>query len=235
MADAATHPQSRDDLPAALPYPVSINIRNSDLAIDESGHVSRLSETAMLATIRSTVNPGTVFFTAIDMKALNATARGLIRVVSQRPLEDGIGVETLFDFIELSDDAKQKIQRLLTGGPAAATLAPPSGRNFATDQLAVQPVYQRGDLGRMDVGVSTSERTYFEPAPLRQQAHATRSTKFWNSLGVTAYVTAFLVVVAFFPAGRKVELTVWNTIAWSLSRTWYWANHVGDVKLYNNS
>jgi len=235
MADAATHPQSRDDLPAALPYPVSINIRNSDLGIDESGHASRLSDTAMLAIIRSSVNPGTVFFTAIDMKALNATARGLIRVVSQRPLEDGIGVETLFNFIELSDDAKQKIQRLLTGGPAAATLPPPSGRNFATDQLAVQPVYQRGDLGRMDVGVSSTERTYFEPAPLRQQAHATRGTKFWNSLGVTAYVTAFLVVVAFFPAGRKLELTVWNTIAWSASRTWYWANHVGDVKLYNNS
>ncbi|HEY7993856.1 MAG TPA: hypothetical protein VID24_06595 [Candidatus Eremiobacteraceae bacterium] len=235
MADAATHPQSRDDLPAALSYPLSINIRNSDLGIDESGHASRLSETAMLATIRSSVNPGTVFFTAIDMKALNATARGLIRVVSQRPLEDGIGVETLFDFIELSDDAKQKIQRLLTGGPAAATLPPPSGRNFATDQLAVQPVYQRGDLGRMDVGVSTTERTYFEPAPLRQQAHATRSTKFWNSLGVTAYVIAFLVVVAFFPAGRKLELAVWNTVAWGVSRTWYWANHVGDVKLYNNT
>jgi len=235
MADAATHPQSRDDLPAALSYPVSINIRNSDLGIDEGGHASRMSETAMLATIRSSVNPGTVFFTAIDLKALNATARGLIRVVSQRPLEDGIGVETLFDFIELSDDAKQKIQRLLTGGPATATLPPPSGRNFATDQLAVQPVYQRGDLGRMDVGVSTTERTYFEPAPLRQQARATGSTKFWNSLGVTAYVIAFLVVVAFFPAGRKLELTVWNTIAWSASRTWYWANHVGDVKLYNNS
>jgi len=235
MADAATHPQSRDDLPAALPYPVSINIRNSDLGIDESGHASRMNETAMLATIRSSVNPGTVFFTAIDMKALNATARGIIRVVLQRALEDGIGVETLFEFIELSDDAKQKIQRLLTGGPATATLPPPSGRNFATDQLAVQPVYQRGDLGRMDVGVSTTERTYFEPAPLRQQARPTHSTKFWNSLGVTAYVAAILVVVAFFPAGRKLELTVWNTIAWSASRTWYWANHVGDVKLYNNS
>lgn len=236
MADAATQPQSRDDLPTALSYPVSINIRNSDLGIDESGHASRLNETSMLATIRSSVNPGTVFFTAIDMKALNATARGLIRVVSQRPLEDGIGVETLFDFVELSDDAKQKINRLITGGPAVGPITPPpAGRNFATDQLGVQPVYQRGDVGRMDVGVSTTERTYFEPAPLRQQAHASRSTKFWGSLGVTAYVIAFLVIVAFFPAGRKIELQLWNTIAWGAARTWYWANHVGDVKLYNNS
>jgi len=235
MADAATHAQSRDDLPAALPYPVSINIRNSDLGIDESGHASRLNETAMFATIRSSVNPGTVFFTAIDMKALNTTARGLIRVVSQRPFEDGIGVETLFEFIELSDDAKQKIQRLITGGPSVGSLTPPSGRNFATDQIGVQPVYQRGDAGRMDVGVSTTERTYFEPAPLRQQAHASRSTKFWGSLGVTAYVIAILVVIAFFPAGRKLELTVWNYVAWSLGRMWYWANHIGEVKLYNNT
>lgn len=235
MADAATQPQSRDDLPTALPYPVSINIRNSDLGIDESGHASRLDENGMLATIRSSANPGTVFFTAIDMKAINATVRGLVRVVSQKALEDGIGVETLFAFIELSDESKQKIQRLLTGGPAVGAITPPAGRNFATDQLGVQPVYQRGDNGRMDIGVSSSERTYFEPAPLRQQAHASKSTKFWNSLGVTAYVIAILVVVAFFPAGRKVELNVFNYIAWSLGRMWYWANHIGDVKLYNNT
>ena len=236
MADAATQPQSRDDLPAALSYPVSINIRNSDLGIDESGHASRLDDSGMVATIKSSVNPGTVFFMALDMKALNTTARGLIRVVSQRPLEDGIGVETLFEFIELSDDAKQKIQRLVKGGPTVGSLTPPApGRNFATDQLGVQPVYQRGDVGRMDVGVSSSERTYFEPAPLRQQAKPTGSTKFWGSLGVTAYVIAILVVVAFFPAGRKLELTVWNYVTWSLGRMWYWANHIGDVKLYNNT
>lgn len=235
MADAATQPQSRDDLPTALPYPVSINIRNSDLGIDESGHASRLDENGMLATIRSSANPGTVFFTAIDMKATNSTVRGLVRVVSQRPLEDGIGVETLFAFIELSEDSKQKIQRFTTGGPAIGQIAAPSGRNFATDQLGVQPVYQRGENSRMDMGVSSPERAYFEPAPLRQQAHATKSTKFWNSLGVTAYAIAILVVVALFPAGRAFELNVWNTIAWSAARTWYWANHVGDVKLYNNS
>ena len=234
MADAATQPQSRDDLPTALPYPVSINIRNSDLGIDESGHASRLDEHAMLATIRSSATPGTVFFTAIDMKAINSTVRGLIRVVSQKTLDDGIGVETLFEFIELSSESKQKIERLLTGGPAVGSITP-SARNFATDQLGVQPVYQRGDNGRMDIGVSSSERTYFEPAPLRQQAHASKSTKFWNSLGVTAYVIAILIVVAFFPAGRKVELTVFNYVIWSLGRMWYWANHIGDVKLYNNT
>ena len=234
MADAATEKQSQEDLPGALPYPISINIRNSDLGVDEAGHATRLSDAGMVATVRASVNPGTVFFTAVDMKAINATARGLIRVVWQRPNDDGIGIETFFEFVELSDDTRTKINRLLTGGSSIGSLAP-SGRNFATDQLGVQPVYQRNQSGRMDLTVASTERTYFEPAPLRQQAHATRSTKFWNSLGVTAYVIAILVVVAFFPAGRKFELVVWNTIAWSASRTWYWANHVGDVKLYNNT
>ena len=232
MADAAPiHEQ--DELPAVLPYPLSINIRNSDLAIDEAAKASRLSENGMVATLRSAVNPGTVFFTSIDIKALNATARGLVRVVWQRSLEDGIGIETLFDFVELSDDARGKIQRLLGGESVAPRLAPVS-RNFATDQLGVQPVYQRGGHARTDFQ-ATTERSYFEPAPLRQQAKPTGSTKFWGSLGVTAYVVAFLVVVAFFPAGRAFELMVWGKFAWSLERMWYWANHVGDVKLYNNS
>lgn len=234
MADALPAQDQQDELPAILPYPVSINIRNSDLGVDEGGNATRMSETHILATIRSAANPGTVFFTAINMRALNATARGLIRVIWQRPLDDGIGIETFAEFIELSDDAKMKIQRLLGNGQAFAPPVPPASRNFATDQLAVQPVYQRGQP-RHDYEVATSERNYFEPAPLRQQAHATHSTKFWGSLGVTAYVIAFLVLVAFFPAGRAVELTVWGKIAWSAERIWFWANHVGDVKLYNNT
>lgn len=232
MADAVPVQQD-EELPPHLPYPLSINVRNSDLGIDEAAKASHLSETAMIATLRSSANPGTVFFTAIDMKALNATARGLVRVVWQRPVDDGIGIETLLEFVEISDDTRGKIQRLLGGGPVAATIAPPT-RNFATDQLGVQPVYQRGAHARTDFQ-ATTERSYFEPAPLRQQAQATRSTKFWGSLGVTAYVIAFLVVVAFFPAGRAVELAIWAKFAWSLQRMWYWANHVGDVKLYNNT
>lgn len=234
MPDPLPTQHQQDELPAPLAYPVSINVRNSELGVDESGTATRLSETHIFATLRSQVKPGTVFFTAINMRALNATARGLIRVVSQHPLADGIGVETLAEFIELSEDAKSKIARLLGNGSTQVPSPPPATRNFATDQLGVQPVYQRGPV-RPDFQVTSTERRYFEPAPLRQQARATASTKFWGSLGVTAYVIAFLVLVAFFPAGRAFELMVWGKISWSLERMWYWANHVGDVKLYNNS
>lgn len=232
----APDPQAQaDELPAQLPYPVSINVRNSDLGIDEHAKATRLSEYQIVAVLRTKVNPGTVFFTAIDMKAFNATARGLIRVIDQRPLDDGIGIETLCEFIELSDDAKTKIKRLLGNGAGVPPPMPVASRNFVTDQLGVQPVYQRGRGANADFQVTTGERSYFEPAPLRQQAKPTGTTKFWGSLGVTAYVIAFLVIVAFFPAGRAVELMVWGKIAWSAERMWYWANHVGDVKLYNNT
>jgi hypothetical protein len=234
MADAA-QTTTPEEFPPMLPYPVALNIRNSDLGIDESGNASRLSETHMVCTLRSTATPGTVFFTAINMRAMNATARGLIRVISQRPHEDGIGVETYAEFIELSDDAKNKIQRLLGGGTAPAAAPPPAARNFATDQIAVQPVYQRRAQPNTDFQVTSTERNYFEPAPLRQTATATGSTKFWGSLGVTAYAIAFLVLVAFFPAGRDFELMVFGKILWILERMWFWANNVGNVKLYNNS
>src|SRR5579864_9452400 len=192
MADAL---HEEDQLPAALPYPISITVRNSDLGIDEAGKATRLDDTRMVATIQRQVNPGTVFFTSIDMRAMNMTARGLIRVVAQWPRDDGQGLEILADFIELSDDAKTKIARLL--GRGAAPQPPPvPSRNFAMDQLGVQPVYQRGAAARSDLQVASSERSYFEPAPLRQHARPTGSTKFWSSLGVTAYVIAALIVVA---------------------------------------
>jgi hypothetical protein len=96
-------------------------------------------------------------------------------------------------------------------------------------------VYQRRAQPNADFQVTSTERNYFEPAPLRQNATATGSTKFWGSLGVTAYVIAFLVLVAFFPAGRTFELFVLGKIVWILERMWFWANNVGNVKLYNNT
>ena len=233
MPDASPTDPTVDNLPTSLPYPVTVNFRNSDLGIDESAKASRLNEVGMLATMKSTVPAGTVLFSAVDMKAINATARGLARVVWQRPLDDGIGIETLLDFIELSDDAKGKINKLLSGnvGPTIAA----TRTNFATEQIGMLPEYQRAPAARMDVHVTSTQRTYFEPAPLRQQAQASRSTRFWQSLGVTAYVIAILIVAAFFPSTRAIELMVWDKFTWSLERMWYWANHIGDVKLYNNT
>jgi len=233
MADLLPVNESTDELPALLPFPVSINVRNSDLGVDDTGKASRLDGSRLVATLHRQVPEGTVMFTSIDMRALNATARGLIRVVSQQTSDDGLAVETLAEFIELSDDAKGKIARLLERGPGSLAPPPPPTRNFAFDQIAMQPHYNRAGSSH-EFQVTTTEHSYFEPAPLRQQAKATNTTKFWNSLGVTGYVIAALGIAAFFPLTRGYELLAWEKISWVGERLWFWANHIGDVKLYNN-
>ena len=233
MSDVSSAAQASNDLPAALPFPFPLNVRNADLGIDDAGKLSRLDETRAVMMLHRQIPPGTVMFASMDIRTLNTSVRGLIRVISQTQSGDGLAFDTLTEFVELSDESKKKIEKLLGKTDTHSTFAP--ARNFATDQLGVQPVYQRGAPTHADYQVASTERTYFEPAPLRQQAKATGSTKFWNSLGVTAYVAAALIVIAFFPAGRAIELLVWDKVTWSLERMWYWANHVGQVKLYNNT
>jgi hypothetical protein len=87
----------------------------------------------------------------------------------------------------------------------------------------------------MDFQVASTEPRYFEPAPTRQKATATKTTKFFGSLGVTAYVTVILVACWFIPATHPYEVLIWGKIFWMVDRTWYWATHIGDVKLYNNT
>ncbi|HXW77194.1 MAG TPA: hypothetical protein VEJ20_07285 [Candidatus Eremiobacteraceae bacterium] len=243
MAEATETGPTPSDLPAALPFPFTLNVRNSDLGLDDAGTVVRLDETRAVMSLHREVPVGTVMFTSIDIRTLNTTARGLMRVTAQQTSPDGLAYETFAEFVELGDDAKKKIGKVLgrpekpvayAGSSGMARPAPMPTRNFAMDQLGVQPVYQRGGPARNDYQVAT-ERSYFEPSPLRQQAKATAGTKFWNSLGVTAYIAIALIIIAFFPVGRAYELMIWNKIIWGLGRMWYWANHIGDVKLYNNS
>ena len=223
-----------DKLPAALSLPINISVRNADLGVNVSGTAGRLDENGLVATLPVAINPGTVLFTTLDMRVINATARALVRVTAQQSLGEDAGYETFGEFVELNEDGRQKVERLHGKRDEAATPRVP--RDFATEQLGLQPMYQRGPAAQPDYQVTVeSKPTYFEPAPLRAQAEATASTKFWSSLGVTAYIVAFLVLVAFFPKGREVELFIWNNFAHAIARMWYWANHIGEVKLYDNS
>jgi hypothetical protein len=241
MADAL----DAENLPPAIVLPVVITVRNADLGVNESGRVKRLDHNGLVAMLPVAIPDGTVLFTTIDMRTLNATARGLVRVRTQTTMGEGAGFETVADFIELNDDGKQKIDRLLgnqeaapppnAGGFISAAAPSAGGRNFATDQIGVQPVYARGAATRPDLQITPERKAYFEPSPIRGRAEASTSTKFWNKIGVTGYTAAILVVIAMFPQGRYWELFIWDHFAWSMSRMWYWAWHVGDVKLYNNT
>ena len=239
MADAL----GAEHVPPAITLPVVVTVRNADLGLNEAGRVKRIDKTGFVASLAVAIPDGTVLFTTIDMRTLNATARGLVRVRTQTTMGEGAGFDTFCDFIEINDDGKQKIDRLI--GNAEAPPPPNAGgfnalgagapaRNFATDQIGVQPVYSRA-VPTKDFSVAQERKTYFEPSPMRGKAEASKSTKFWNSIGVSGYTVAILAVVALFPQGRAWEYFVWSHFAWGVSRMWYWAWHVGDVKLYNNT
>jgi hypothetical protein len=226
------------ELPA-LPLPIDITVRNAEQGVNQTGKAARLDSTGLIATLPTEVKENTILFTTLDMRSIKATARGLIKVRTQRSLGEGAGYEVAADFLELSDDARQKIERLLgrhteeapaaAAVPPAQTFQPQSTFRAAGAATFLPPVdYQA-------VNQQTERRQYFEPAPLRGVTRATNATKFWGSLGVSAYVIVALIIIAIFPQGRAAELYVWNHFAWAVSRMWYWANHIGDVRLWGQS
>jgi len=224
-----------DVLPNALTIPARINVRNADQKIDASGRASHLDENGMVASVPVPVVPGTVLFTTIFLDSINTAARGLVRVKSARSLGEDAGYEMVTDFVDLNDDSRNKIRKLLSGeGPSFGFAAP--GTTHTLDRHFDQSSYAHGLPHSGDITSAGMERArYFEPAPLRPIGKPTTSVKFWSSLGVTAYVLAALIVLAFFPATRAIELQVLHSIGWGLSRIWFWANNINHVQLYNNT
>ena len=229
------------ELPAALPLPIDITVRNAEQGVNQTGKAARLDPNGLVATLPTEVKENTILYTTLDMRSIKATARGLIKVKSQRSLGEGGGYEVQADFLELSDDARQKIERLLgrrtdeVAQPAVAAAAggqpfmPATTFRGATAATFLPPVDYRTSAP------APERRPYFEPSPLRGQSQAAPATKFWNSLGVTFYFVVGLIIIALFPKGRALELFIWSHLTWGISRMWYWANHIGDVKLWGQS
>ena len=226
-------------LPAALPLPIDITVRNAEQGVNQTGKAARLDQNGLVATLPIEIKENTILFTTLDMRSIKATARGLIKVRTLRSLGEGGGYEVAADFLELSDDARQKIERLLgrhteeapamPAVPPTPTFQPQSTFRAAGAATFLPPVdYQA-------VNQQSERRQYFETAPLRGVTRASASTRFWGSIGMPVYIIVALLVVAIFPQGRAAELYVWNHFAWGVSRMWYWANHVGDVKLWGQS
>lgn len=228
------------ELPAALPLPIDITVRNAEQGVNQTGKAARLDPNGLVATLPTEVKENTILFTTLDMRNIKATARGLIKVKSQRSLGEGGGYEIYADFLELSDDARQKIERLLgrrsdEGATAAAAatvvpaFAPAQTFRAASGATYLPPVDYRA------ANPALERRQYFEPSPIRGVSQASVPTKFWNSLGVSFYVAVALIIFAIFPKTRALELYIWHHFAWGVSRMWYWANHIGEVKLWGNS
>jgi len=220
-------------LPTALTIPARLSFRNADKQIDAAGKASHLDESGVVATIPVAVDAGMILFTTIFLDSINTAARGLARVRSVRSLGEGQDYEIVADWVDLNDDSRRKIQKLLSGDvpqlAAAAAQAPQAfERHYDSSS------YKHGLPHTGDISVGERPR-YFEPAPMRPVGKPTAGTKFWGSIGVVSYVIAALVILAFFPATRAIELQVWHSIEWGAGRIWYWMHNVNNVKLYNNT
>ena len=234
------------ELPVALSLPVSITARNAEHKLDLAGKATHLDEKGLVATFPVEVPEGCVLFTTIDMRSINSTARGLIKVKSQTALGEHGGFQTIADFVDLNEDGKRKIAKML-GGPSEE-LAPVRQRSLSSDQVTGQfsggyvrtPQAAAAAATAFDYhpampAATSTRRNYFEPAPLRTTAKAPFATRFWGSLGVTFYVVLILIIVAMFPQGRVFEWIVFSAIGHAIERTWYWAGHINQVKLWGNS
>mgnify|MGYP001229792310 CR=1 FL=1 len=222
-----------DTLPTALTIPARTSFRNADKHIDAVGKASHLDESGIVATIPVAVDEGLILFTTIFLDSINTSARGLTRIRSVRSLGEGLDNEIVADWVDLNDDSRRKIQKLLSGevpqfAAAAAPGPQPLERHYDSSS------YRHGLQHTGDI--SGAERPhYFEPAPLRGVGKPTTGTRFWGSIGVVAYVIAALVILAFFPVTRAIELQIWHSIEWGSSRIWYWMHNVNNVRLYNNT
>lgn len=224
-------------MPQALTLPVRINVRNADQKIDANGKASHLDGSGFAAEISDHVAQGTVLFTTLFLDSINSAARGLAKVRSASTAADGQSCDVVADWVDLNPESQAKIDRILSGGAMMAVTPRGPIVQHSERALYFEPsAYQHGVPHESEMGrTEGTTKRYFEPAPLRPIGKPTGGTRFWNSLSVTAYIAIALIILAFFPATRKIELSVWHSFAWGVSRLFYWMTHINQVRLYNNS
>lgn len=204
--------ETPDDLPTPLAVPATLQARNTEYNLDLTGRVTHLDEKGLMTTFPVEVPEGTVLFSIIDLKAINATVRGLIRVRAQSEAGELGGYRTLADFVDLNNDERRKISRLLGG--AAETLAP-LGAHGGLDETGA-PIQ-----GATPVAPA-STRPQRRGAPLR----ITFESFVWAVLGLIFYTIVLLGVVAIFPQGRAWELGMFHRLVHELNHLWPGFGHL---------
>src|SRR5215467_1421061 len=105
-----------NDLPA-LGVAAQLQARNTEYNLDLNGRVTNLNEHGLITTFPVEVPVGTVLFSIIDLRPINTSVRGLIRVQSQTEAGELGGFRTLAAFVDLNPDERRKILRLLGRSP----------------------------------------------------------------------------------------------------------------------
>ncbi|MBV8171636.1 MAG: hypothetical protein JO219_06875 [Candidatus Eremiobacteraeota bacterium] len=184
-----------DGLPPPLAIAAQIQARNNEYNLDLTGRVTHLDEEALLTTFPVEIPQGTVLFSIIDLRTINATVRGLVRVRWQDEAGDLGGFRTLADFVDLNADERRKISRILGKVPDYAGAA-------AGDEAAAQSV------GYMPM--STMPARQPKRPSVRWLPNMSVSGTIWGMLGLVFYSIVVLGVVALFPQGRAWELAVFQ-------------------------
>lgn len=205
---------SSDDFPAPLAVPAQIQARNAEYNLDLTGRVTHLDEKGLVTSFPVEIPEGTVLFSIIDLKASNATVRGLIRVRSQEEASELGGYRTLADFVDLNDDERRKISRLLGGAAESMASLTRGGidESGALSQGVPMPASTRP---------SRPARIWLFP-----KIEITIGSFIWGVLGLIFYTIVGLGVVAIFPQGRAWELTVYHKLMHDLHHQWPGLGHL---------
>jgi hypothetical protein len=198
-----------DDLPTPLAVAAQLQARNTEYNLDLTGRVTHLDEKGLVTTFPVEIPAGTVLFSIIDLRTINATVRGLIRVRAQDEASDLGGYRTLADFVDLNNDERRKITRLI-GGPADS-LTTVSPEDWSAGHGAATPVSPASTRPRRPPGVRP--RITFE-------------SLIWGLLGLIFYSIVLLGLVAIFPQGRAWELDLLHRLTREVYHVWPGLRHL---------
>jgi hypothetical protein len=200
-----------DRLPPMLPVAAILQARNTEYNLDLTGRVTHLDQKSLVTSFPVEVPEGTVLFSIIDLRATNAMVRGLIRVRSQSEAGDLGGFRTLADFVDLNNDERRKITRLL-GGPPEAGLSP----HESSHEPSSVPISPGSTIAprrrRMNIHISLPS--------------VSLGSFIWGVLGVIFYSIVLAGVVAIFPQGRAWEISTFHRVMHQLNHLWPGFSHL---------
>jgi hypothetical protein len=206
---------NENELPPELPVAGQLQARNNEYNLDLTGRVTNLDEEALLTTFPVEIPEGTVLYSIIDLRVMNATVRGLIRVRWQSEADELGQYRTLADFVDLNPDERRKILRAL-GKPldGGAPIGDATGDGGAQGQSS----------GYIPMSTVPSR----QPRAKRSNwlPKVSISGLIWTLLGLIFYSLVVLAVVAIFPQGRAWELSIWHRLWHEIIRTWPGLSHL---------
>ena len=209
-----------NELPA-LGIGAQLQARNTEYNLDLSGRVTHMNEHGLITTFPVEVPAGTVLFSIIDLRQINATVRGLIRVESQEEAGELGGYRTYAEFVDLNQDERRKILKLM--GRSPEELEHMYGRGGTSDDPGAQ-------TQSFAPPMSTRPARGTEPRKPAAPVGSTIASVIWILLGVIFYSMVLLAVIAIFPQGRAAELAMWTKILHQIEHTWPGFAHLFGTK-----